>query len=371
MWIERLLKALLFYAFTVKINAKTDQESCETMKILHAMAGASVGGAETFFVDAVKALHETECEQRVITRANNDHKIDEIKSRNIMMEEASFSPRWKFPTTRKMKKHIKEFNPDIVHHWMGRAGMFSQPGDHVNIGWYGGYYKPERFKHCKYHVAVTQDIVDHIIRQGVPKENAFLLHIYAEFEKAAPIDRAEFDTPDDAPLLLSLSRLHTKKGLDVLLEAMIKVPDAYLWIAGSGPLEQELKAQMNTLNLQDRVRFLGWRNDREALLATCDVCVFPSRYEPFGAVVIEAWATEKPLVAAKAAGPNAYVSHEENGLLVEIDAVDELADAINRTINDKALQAHMVQNGLKAYQDNFTRDVFKKNVMKLYQHVLK
>ncbi len=343
----------------------------KSMKILHAMAGDSVGGAETFFVDAVKAISETDAQQRVITRNNNPYKIETIKKCGIKIEEASFNKNWKFTTARKFKKHIQDFKPDIVHHWMGRAGMFSQKGEHVNIGWYGGYYKPERFKHCEYHVAVTQDIVDHIIRCGVPANKAFLLHIYAEFKKGTPLNRAEFDTPDDVPLLLSLSRLHTKKGLDILLEAMKKVPDAYLWIAGSGPLEQELKAQMNRLNLQDRVRFLGWRNDRENLLSTCDICVFPSRYEPFGAVVIEAWGTQKPLIAAKAAGPNAYVSHEENGLLVEIDDVTDLANSINRLINDSALQNKLVTNGLRNYQENFTKDIFKKNVMELYQELLR
>lgn len=334
------------------------------------MAGADVGGAETFFVDAVQALAETDCEQRVITRANNDHKINVIKGLNIPLREASFSRITPFTTKRIIKKEIADFKPDIVHHWMGRAGSFSVPGDHVNLGWYGGYYKPERFKHCPYHAAVTQDIVDHIVKNGVSKENAFLLHIYAEFEKGSPIDRAEFDTPEDAPLLLSLSRLHVKKGLDVLQKAMLQVPDAYLWIAGSGPLEDELKAQMKELGLEDRVRYLGWRNDREALLATCDVCVFPSRYEPFGAVVIEAWATQKPLVTAKAAGPKAYVKNEENGLIVEIDDVDGLANAINRAIADKELQKKMTDNGLKAYNENFTREVFKKNVMALYQELL-
>ena len=335
------------------------------------MAGDNNGGAETFFVDAVKALAETEHQQRVITRDNNPYKIQQIRSLDIPLDTASFGKLIPFSTMKKVKTAIHDFKPDIVHHWMGRAGQYSLEGDQVNIGWYGGYYKPSRFRHCKHHVGVTKDIADHIVRQGVPAENVHVLHIYAEFEKAAPIDRAEFDTPDDVPLLLSLSRLHVKKGLDVLLEAMVKVPDAYLWIAGSGPLENELKAQMKALNLEDRVRFLGWRNDREALLATADVCVFPSRYEPFGAVVIEAWATEKPLVTAKAAGPKAYVQNEENGLIVEIDDVEALAQSINRVIQDKDLCAHIVKNGKKAYDENFTREVFKKNVTDLYSSVLK
>ncbi len=339
------------------------------MKILHAMAGASVGGAETFFVDAIEAIDEVGYKQNIITRFNNTHKIDKISKPNIKVHKASFAKHWPYPTSKLMKKAINEFNPDIVHHWMGRAGTFGVAGDHINIGWYGGYYKPQRFKHCDYHVAVTKDIVDHIIKQGVPANKALLLHIYAEFPEEKPLDRAEFNTPDGVPLLLSLSRLHTKKGLDILLEAMVKVPDAYLWIAGSGPLEQELKAQMNNLKLSNRVRFLGWRNDQANLLATADICVFPSRYEPFGAVVIEAWATNKPIIAAKSAGPNAYVSHEENGLLVEIDDVDGLTNSINRVIKDKNLQSHLIANGENSYKENFTKAVFKKNIIELYNHV--
>ncbi len=342
------------------------------MRVLHSMAGADVGGAETFFLDAIKAIHEkNEYTQRVVTRSNNEYKVKEIMDRSIPIDFASYS-RWTPWTTQGViKRAIKEFKPDIVHNYMGRAGEFSVAGDHINIGWYGGYYKPTRFKHCPHHVAVTKDIADHIVAEGVPAKNVHVLHIYAEFPMGRKIDRAEFDTPNDVPLLISLSRLHHKKGLDTLLDAMTEVPDAYLWIAGSGPLDAELKAQMKELKLDDRVRFLGWRNDRENLLATADICVFPSRYEPFGAVVIEAWGTQTPLVVAKAAGPKAYVTHEEDGLLVEIDDAKGLSHEINRVIKDDKLCAHLVKNGLKSYQEGFTKEVFKKNVDDLYRELLR
>ncbi len=339
------------------------------MKVLHAMAGASVGGAETFFVNALKAINEEKIDQFVITRNNNRHKMEEIEKCNIPLKNANFSRMCKWPTKKIIQNSISEFNPDIIHHWMGRAGMFSTHGDHTNIGWYGGYYKPERFNNCHHHVAVTKDIADHIIREGIDSKFVHVLHIYAEFEAALPLNRAEFNTPNNVPLLLSLSRLHTKKGLDILLEAMTKIPDAYLWIAGSGPLKQELEAQMHTLNLEERVRFLGWRYDREALLATADICVFPSRYEPFGAIVIEALATGTPLIVTKASGPKAYVTHEENGLLINVDDVGELAASVNRVINDKMLQAHIVINGIEHYERYFTKSIFKKNVTDLYDMV--
>ncbi len=339
------------------------------MRVLHAIAGADVGGAETFFVDAVKAIDETGIEQYVVTRNNNSHKIQTISELNIPLKITNFAQRWKWPTQRVISNAIHQHNPDIVHHWMGRAGTYATHGRHTNIGWYGVYYKPTRFKNCHHHVAVTKDIADHIIRQGVTPKQVHLLHIYAELNEAQPLNRAKYNTPDDAPLLLALSRLHTKKGLDILISAMQKIPDAYLWIAGSGPLEQKLKAQMRDLKLEERIRFLGWRYDREALLATADICVFPSRYEPFGAVVIEAWGTGTPLVAAKSQGPKAYISHEENGLLVDIDDVDGLAASINRIIKDKYLQAHITCSGLNHYEQHFSKSVFKTNVQQLYQNI--
>lgn len=340
------------------------------MKVLQVMAGYSRGGAETFFLDSIKAVNETPIEQRVITRFNHPYKIDEIKALNIPVVNAKFNRYIKPPTRAIIQRQMDEFQPDIVHHYMRRAGEFSLKNNAVNIGWYGGYYNAKRFKNCTHHVGVTKDVADHIVRQGVPASNVHVLHIYAEFKQAKPLNRSDFNTPDDVPLLLSLSRLHDYKAIDVLLEALVKVPEAYLWIAGSGPVEHKLKKLTKNLNLEERVRFLGWREDRNALLATCDIVTFPSRYESFGAVVIEAWAMEKPLVTAKAMGPKAYVQHEENGLIVEIDDVDALADNINRVINDKKLSNHIVANGKKIYDENFTKDVFKNNITSLYESVL-
>ncbi|MGB2178294.1 MAG: glycosyltransferase family 4 protein, partial [Hyphomonas sp.] len=96
----------------------------------------------------------------------------------------------------------------------------------------------------------------------------------------------------------------------------------------------ELRAHCKRLNLDDRVRFLGWRNDRGALLAACDVVAFPSRYEPFGTVTVDAWAASRPLVAADAVGPAAYVKDGENGVLIPKNDVDALANALSKVISD-------------------------------------
>ena len=164
----------------------------------------------------------------------------------------------------------------------------------------------------------------------MPSERAHYVPTFPTIDDGPPVDRAALATPADATVLLALSRLHEKKGLDILLRALAELPGCVAWIAGDGPLEADLKALAAKLGVADRVRFLGWRSDRGALLRAADICVLPSRYEPFGTVMLEAWATGVPLVAAASQGPTALIADGGNGLLVPVDDAPALAAAIRR-----------------------------------------
>lgn len=340
------------------------------MKILQIMAGAPTGGAEIFFVDAITALQQKNIKQFVITRPDNHQRIAQIEALNIPHKTASFNKIISWPTKNTIHQAIRNFKPDIVQYWMGRAASFAVEGNHINIGWYGAYYNIKRYQKCNYHIGVTQAVTDHIITQGISTEKAFTLPIYTHPNKATPVSRKSLATPEDVPLLLCLARLHPVKGIDTLLKAMSKVPEAYLWLAGSGPLEDDLKKLANDLNLNDRVRFLGWRKDKEALMAASDICAFPSRTDSFGAVMIEAWASRKPFVATKAPGPRAYVTNEKDGLLVDIDNVEQLAEAINRVISDSTLRENLVKNGYDHYEREFTQEKYCENALKIYRSLL-
>lgn len=340
-----------------------------SLRLLHVIAGAAQGGAETFFTDAVRALHDAGVQQHVVLRPNRN-RTNFLKNTGVGFDTAPFGQIWRFPTAKILKKAIAEFRPDVIHYWMGRAGTYATADTGCRrIGWYGGYYNPSRFANCDVHVGCTRDIARNIVAFGIARECVDVLHTYADFPGAKPLDRALLDTPDDAPLLLALARLHPKKAIDILLHAMPKIPGAYLWIAGDGPLKDELTALCTRLGLDDRVRFLGWRNDRGPLLATADICVFPSRYEPFGTVTAEAWAMKVPLVAARAAGPKAYITHEKDGLLVEIDDVDGLAAAVNRLIADPDLRQGLIANGTESYRRDFSKEAFTANALALYARV--
>lgn len=339
------------------------------MRVLHVMAGADAGGAETMMLDGVLALAEAGVEQRVVTR-DAPARLAAIRAEGVPVDEASFDKLWRKPTRDTIDRAIKALKPDVLHYWMGRAGMFASKTHRArSLGWYGGYYKLSRFQNCAWHAGVTDNIARNIVAQGAPPEQVSTLHTFAAIESAPPVDRSAFDTPEDAPLVLALSRLHWKKGIDTLLDALARMPGVYGWVAGSGPLEAELKAKATGLGLDDRVRWLGWRTDRAALLATCDAVAFPSRYEPFGTVTVEAWAARRPLVVADSDGPKATVTNGENALLIPKDDADALRTALLQVLEDSHLRQHLVEYGWRSYEAGFTKQAFVRSAMALYERI--
>ncbi|MEL7232526.1 MAG: glycosyltransferase, partial [Pseudomonadota bacterium] len=341
------------------------------MRVMHVMAGAAEGGAENIMLESVLALAETGIDQHVVTRDNNQNRLTKYAEAGISFDIASFNRRWKFPTSGTIKKAIEQFKPDVIEYWMGRAGEFAPAAYRErSIGWYGGYYKLSRFKNCAWHIGLTKDLLRHIREQGVSDDRSGIVHTYADFTGAEPTPRASLDTPEDAPVALALARLHEKKGLDTLLDATVNVPGLYVWIAGDGPLEQELKAHCTRNRLEDRVRFLGWRNDRGSLLAACDFVAFPSRYEPFGTVTVDAWAASCPLVAADAVGPAAYVEDGVNGLLIPKNDVEALTTAMQRVISEEGLAETLVKGGRASYEAQFTKAAFVCDSRAFYQTII-
>src|SRR5262249_677310 len=238
------------------------------------------------------------------------------------------------PRRRRLAALIHACKPELVHCWMRRAASLVPALPLPVIGWFGGYYDPAHFRRCSHFVGVTPDIVEHMVAGGVPRAKAHHVPTFPALEAGPPVDRASLATPTHPPLLLSLSPLHPHNGLAVLLAAL---PQCLAWIAGDGPPKGERKALAARIGVADRVRFLGWRTDRGALLAAADICVLPSRWEPFGTVMLEAWAAGTPLVAAASQGPAAVIAHCADGLLVPVGDPPALAAGTARLAGGRLL----------------------------------
>lgn len=339
------------------------------MRVLQLMAGAEFGGGEMQFVDTAAALHEAGIEQLVVTRPNR-LRVERLKATGVPHELISFASFPPLATRFAVHRLVRRFRPDVVQAWMGRAATFATTRKAVRVGWFGGYHDLKRFRHLDYFVAISKDIVRHIAQAGVPEQQIRLIHQFSDIQDAQAVDRTEFGTPAGAPLLLALARLHPRKALDVLIKAVSGLPGVHLWIAGEGELRGELITLIQQLGLTDRVKLLGWRTDSAALLKAADVFVIPSRSEPFGIVMLEAWAMRRPIVAAASEGPRGYIRNEDTGLLCEIDDVEGLRGVIARCLADEALRRHLTESGVAEYQAHFTKEVMVRGYRSFYGEIV-
>jgi glycosyltransferase involved in cell wall biosynthesis len=339
------------------------------MRILHVMASRANGGAETYSADMMLSLHRAGVEEvAVIPRASLHH--GRLAAAGVPLSPEVLDARLGHFRGRRLAALIAAFRPDLVHCWMRRAASLVGRLEVPVIGWFGGYYEPANFPRCTHFVGVTPDIVAHMLARGVAADRAHYVPTFPTLEPGPPVDRAGLATPADATVLLALSRLHAKKGLDVLLAALAELPGCHAWIAGDGPLEGELRALAGRLGVAGRVRFLGWRSDRGALLAAADICVLPSRWEPFGTVMLEAWAAGRPLVAAASQGPAALIRDRVNGLLVPVDDAPALAAAVRRLQAEPGLRDRLIREGAADYQKGYTRTAVTQRMIALYRAIV-
>jgi glycosyltransferase involved in cell wall biosynthesis len=151
--------------------------------------------------------------------------------------------------------------------------------------------------------------------------------------------------PDDAPLAVFTGRLDAAKGLAELAAAWRTVAerrrDARLWIVGDGPLEAELRRQIEAEGLSTRIVLAGVFDDVGDVLAAADLFVLPSHEEGMSQSLLEAMAAGLPVVASDIAGNRALVDEGCEGRLVPPRRIDELGAAVAAVLENREEAARL------------------------------
>jgi len=325
------------------------------MNIMQLIAGASNGGAEAFFTRLVPALHAEGMTQTAVIRKNSK-RAQTLQLAGVDTYQLPYGGMLDFYSPWRVKQLAVLKRPDIIMSWMNRASNTTPAGKWISVGRLGGYYNLKYYRKCNYLICNTWDIRDYVIKQGWPEKNAHYISNFVDEENAGPVERNNFNTPTNVPLVLAAGRLHENKGIDMLIRAMVCLDNVYLWVAGEGPLENNLKKLVSDLKLDDRVSFLGWREDINALLASADIFVCPSRHEPLGNVILEAWSQKIPIIATATQGPKQLIDDGENGLLVPIDDYFTLSEKISCLIQENSLRKMIIDNAYQKYLENFSQN---------------
>ncbi len=182
----------------------------------------------------------------------------------------------------------------------------------------------------------------------------------------------------DPPTIGFAGRLVSEKGLDILLQAFVKVvkkmPNAKLVIAGEGYEDKKIKNLIIELQLSCNVLMLGYvpQSELGKQLGSVWVQAVPSIFpEPFGITAAEAMMRGTAVIASRAGGLVEIVQHEKTGLLVPPSDVDRLAEALLRLLQNKSLAEKMGRAGREFALTHFNPSTFADHFLALYEKLIK
>lgn len=240
-------------------------------------------------------------------------------------------------------------------------------------------------------VTVSYAMKDELEKLGFPKEKIQVCYNGVDPEKYNPETinagaikkiRDFYGIKDGELMILFIGRLVGVKGVDRLIMAMPhvlqKIPNAKLVIVGLGDLQDYLTNLVRTMRLQDSVKFrFEFIPEEERILhyAACDLAVFPSLYEPFGIVVLEAMSMERPVVvgAAGISGMREIViphGEEQCGFHVDPSNPTDIAWGITSALENAERRKWFGENGRKRVLSEFTWDKIAEKTVETYEKIV-
>lgn len=187
--------------------------------------------------------------------------------------------------------------------------------------------------------------------------------------------RAEYARPEEK-VVFTIARLVYEKGIHILLQAapaiLARCPQTRFIIAGKGPEADKLKQQTHYLGLADRVQFTGFISDeaRNQLFQVADCAVFPSLYEPFGIVALEAMALGSSLVVSDVGGLAEIVRHGKTGIKVYPDNVESTAWGVIHALTHPDWAKNHAQRARQTVENQFTWPHIARQTIGLYSQLL-
>lgn len=353
---------------------------------LHVLGSRQFGGADQFYVRLVLALRDAGWPVAAVNRAGSPV-AGALREAGVEQRHLPLANGWDLWSVLRMRRLLRQRAPCVVQTYMGRATRLTRvPGDLpvVHVARLGGFYKIDGYyRHAHAWVGNTRAIANYLVGQGLPADRVF--HIgnfvpdprhYSDQERLER--RLGLRVPDGAWVLFALGRLIEKKGFQDLLAALARLPAEIagrswvMLIAGSGEEEQRLARQALELGLADRVRWLGWQHPADPWYDIADLVIVPSRHEPLGNVILEAWNYRRAVLSTESDGALELIRSGENGLLVPCASPAILADAIQAALaSGDASRAALGEAGHLELQTRHGRAVVLAAYQQLYSRLMR
>ncbi len=253
-------------------------------------------------------------------------------------------------------------------------GIYNEEQQYINdIEWWTTYEAWRIIccsKYMKDEVMINFSLPEDKIRvidNGVNEEN-FLTTLEDDLERRY--------TPLGEEVVYFIGRLVQEKGVQYLLDAAVEIierrPNIKFIISGVGPKEADLKRQVDILGIKQQVIFTGYAGPklRNSLYQLANVAVFPSLYEPFGIVALEAMITKTPVVVSDVGGLKEIIRHDHDGCKALPGDSHSLAEQILKLLENKRLAQKIAENGYSKVKRDYNWSKIAGDTIDVYNEVL-
>lgn len=291
------------------------------MKVLIVLASRGMGGLEKHTQELCDGLCLKGIDVNIIAPKSL---CKSFKNHNIRLHPFEFSNSRHNPIQLfKTYKLIQKVNPDLIHYQANKAAQIGAIlGKFLTIPAVCTIHNLKKnlnfLKSFKSTIAVS-----HNVAKNFPKSTTPII-IYNGIQKERSQIRTDYRKQSaDATRWISVGRLVDAKGFDILIKAFKQVPGT-LTIVGDGPRKQELMNLCKVSKIEDRVQFLGLRDDVMKLLQKSDICVVSSRNEGFSYVIAEALVHRTPVISTDVPVANEFFSNEKICAVGDDEALSKL-----------------------------------------------
>lgn len=342
------------------------------MKILNIMLSRQLGGIEQAFLDYSNMLESQNHE--VINITSKFAKIlDHCSPKYTLLNLGN----WDFISQVMLKSIISKEKPDLIICHGSRSCKFTyragKPNSTISVGVIHSD-KLKWVKECDHIFSLTKKMYDFATNEGIDKSRIHLMPNGIDTSKIKPKYKDQ-DENKTIPVIGTMGRFVHKKGFDIFLESLSSLKEEGLQfraiIGGMGEEEDYLKSIVAKHGLEHYVEFTGWVKEKSEFFSKIDIFVLPSREEPFGIILLEAMASNVPIIATRCNGPSEIIEDGEDGILIDIDSSEQLADAIAVLSNDDKLMKQFTTKAHSKVKEKYDFKIIRKNLSEILNKIVK
>ena len=366
-------------------------------RVLHVIDSLDLGGAQTLLLDICKHADRARFEVSIAAMHGNGVFAPAFKQEGITVY--SLSPGkwipaylWSFP------KLLWTLRPDILHFHLFGSNLIAKP-----IAWLAGWRALVVHDHCNdvgrgnpalllgdaianrissQVIAVSKSVRDFLIsREGIDPDRVTILSNGIDTEVFRPATgpqkqeaRLRLGIPANAFVIGGVGRLVAQKNfslfLDVAAAVLAAYPGVLFVIAGTGPLELQLKAKASVLGINGRLYFLGHVADRLALYHSMDALLLTSDFEGTPMTLLEAMACELPVVASAVDGVAEVCTDGRDALLVASHDLGDYVATLGKILEDQSLAGYLGGEARQRVVEKYEIRALVRRIEGIYEGIL-